>query len=72
MGTPMSPRQDAWANISKAMDDAEKIKTLGLHLIIDLDPELISDLAHKGTFHTYKQGEVIFRQGDVGDAFYLV
>ncbi len=72
LGKPTSSRVDAWSNISVAMDEADKLKALSLHLIIDLDPELISDFARKGTLHTYKQGEVIFRQGDIGDAFYLV
>lgn len=39
---------------------------------MDLNRELMLDLANKGTAHLYAPGDVIFKQGDIGDAFYFV
>ena len=67
-----APRSDSWSDISEAMDDTAKIRDLGLNMVLNLNRDLIVHLATKGTVCRYTQGEVIFRQGDVGDAFYLV
>ena len=41
-------------------------------LFKDLDPEFIDQLRKKVKLQDFEPGEVIFRQGDVPDAFYLV
>ena len=72
LGPSESVRVDTWSDISQAFDDVSRLKLLGLHLFMDLNRELMLDLANKGTAYRYAPGDVIFRQGDIGDAFYFV
>jgi thioredoxin reductase/CRP-like cAMP-binding protein len=41
-------------------------------LLPGMKESLAMELAQKATIKSFKKGEVIFRQGDVGDAFYLI
>ncbi len=70
--SPAISRQDSWADINEAMDDTSKIRDLGLNMVLSLNRNLLVALATKGTPCRYAKGDIIFRQGDVGDAFYLV
>ena len=41
-------------------------------LFAEVDPVALRGLITGATFHTYEVGETVFRQGEPGDAFYLV
>jgi CRP-like cAMP-binding protein/Fe-S-cluster-containing hydrogenase component 2 len=59
------------------IDELYRQRTLKTHLrtipiFKALPDQFLEDLAGKITLHSYRKGDVIFKQGDEADAFYLV
>ncbi len=59
-------------SVRRALDEVFIIRAFRTHLLPHMRPDLLRELAGKATIRTFKKDEVVFRQGDVGDAFYLV
>lgn len=68
---------DKFPSIKKGMDDTYRRRTLSSHLrkapvFSGLSSEFLEDLKDKVSIIPFKKGDLIFRQGSDGDAFYLV
>lgn len=58
--------------VKRGLDEAFIVRAFRSHILPDADSRFLHALAKKATTCAFKQGEVVFRQGDMGDAFYLV
>ena len=58
--------------VKRGLDEAFIVRAFRSHILPNADSRFLHALAKKATTCAFKQGEVVFRQGDVGDAFYLV
>jgi putative YpdA family bacillithiol system oxidoreductase len=60
------------ASVKRALDEVFIVRAFRSYLLPEADPDFLAKLAAKATLCSYKAGEVVFREGDLGDAFYLV
>ena len=58
--------------VKRGLDEAFIVRAFRSHILPNADLRFLHALAKKATTCTFKQGEVVFRQDDIGDAFYLV
>ena len=68
---------DSMPLVKTRIDTIYKERVLGNHLkkiqiFSKMNDSELEALKEKATIHTYKTGEVIFREGDEADAFYLI
>ncbi len=59
-------------SVRRAIDEVFMIRAFRTHLLPDADADFLLALAKKATLCSFKSGEIVFRQDDIGDAFYLV
>ena len=57
--------------VKRFLDETFIARTI-THLFRDIDEDFAQELAHRAESKSFKKGEVIFKEGDVGDAFYLI
>jgi putative YpdA family bacillithiol system oxidoreductase len=60
------------ASVKRALDEVFIFRAIRSHLLPEADSNFLAKLASKATLCSYKAGEVVFKEGDLGDAFYLV
>jgi len=63
---------NAEPSVRRCMDEVFIARAFLLYLLPGADPDFLRALAAVAQVCTFKNGEVVFRQGDLGDAFYLV
>ena len=63
---------NAEASVKRALDEAFIVRAFRTHLLPDAAPAFLAELAGKATLCAFKAGEIVFKEGDPGDAFYLV
>jgi putative YpdA family bacillithiol system oxidoreductase len=63
---------NAESSVKRALDEAFIVRAFRTHLLPDAEPAFLEELAAKATLCSFKAGEVVFKEGDIGDAFYLV
>ncbi|MCZ6800825.1 MAG: cyclic nucleotide-binding domain-containing protein, partial [Nitrospirae bacterium] len=59
-------------SLKRFMDEAYMTRAFLTHLLPDADPKFLVELARKATICSFKAEEVVFKQGDIGDALYLI
>ena len=59
-------------SVKRALDEAFIVRAFRTHLLPDADRAFLAELAGKATLCSYKAGEIVFKEGEQGDAFYLV
>lgn len=59
-------------SVKRALDEAFIMRAFRSYLLPDMTPDMLRELASKSKIRTFKQDEIVFRQGDVGDSFYMV
>jgi putative YpdA family bacillithiol system oxidoreductase len=59
-------------SVKRGIDESYIVRAFRTHLLPDADYAFLRELASRAQIRSFKSGEVIFRQGDTGDAFYLV
>jgi putative YpdA family bacillithiol system oxidoreductase len=62
----------AEASVKRAIDESFIVRALRLYLLPEAHGTFLRSLASRATVCSYKQGEQVFKEGDVADAFYLV
>lgn len=63
---------NAEPSAKRAMDDTFIVRAIQNHLLPAADLGFLRELASKATVCNFKNNEVVFREGDIGDAFYLI
>lgn len=58
--------------VKRGLDETFIVRAFRSHILPNADVGFLHTLARKATTCAFKQGEVVFRQGEIGDAFYLV
>jgi putative YpdA family bacillithiol system oxidoreductase len=59
-------------SVKRGIDEAFILNALQMYLLPDADRTFLRSTASRAKTHTYKQGEVVVKEGDIADAFYLV
>ncbi|MBI4641607.1 MAG: NAD(P)-binding domain-containing protein [Candidatus Tectomicrobia bacterium] len=59
-------------SVKRRIDEAFTVRTLGTYLCPDLSTDEFRKTAAKVEFITFRKGDVIFREEDPGDAFYMI
>lgn len=59
-------------SVKKYIDESFIARALRSQLMPGMKESLAMELAQKATIKSFKKEEVIFKQGDIGDAFYLI
>ncbi len=59
-------------SVRRAIDEVFMIRAFRTHLLPNANADFLLALAKKATLCTFKSGEIVFRQDDMGDAFHLV
>jgi|CXWL01.1.fsa_nt_gi putative YpdA family bacillithiol system oxidoreductase len=59
-------------SVKRAIDESFIVRAMRTYLLPQAEASFLREVASKALMKTFKQGEVVFRQGDIGDAFYLV
>ena len=58
--------------VKRGIDESFILRALELYLLPQAHRTFLRALASRATICTYKQGEIVFKEGDSSDAFYLV
>ena len=58
--------------VKRGIDESFILRALELYLLPQAHRTFLRALASRATISTYKQGEIVFKEGDSSDAFYLV
>lgn len=58
--------------VKRIVDETFVMRALQTNLLKDLEDDLAQELAHKANIKSFKKDDVIVKQGEVGDAFYLI
>ncbi len=58
--------------MKRRIDRAFVLRTLEGSIFPDVDPVFLAELARKAQLKNFKKGEVIFKEGDAGDALYVI
>ena len=59
-------------SVKRRIDRAFVLRTLEGPIFPDVDPVFLAELARKAQLKNFKKGEVIFKEGDAGDALYVI
>jgi thioredoxin reductase/CRP-like cAMP-binding protein/Fe-S-cluster-containing hydrogenase component 2 len=59
-------------SVRRGIDESFIVRALQLYLLPDAHRTFLRSIASRSTTSSYKQGEVVFKEGDQADAFYLV
>lgn len=54
------------------LDKTFLVRAFQTSIFPEASAELLNDLATRTTFNKFKKGEVLFREGDIGDALYVI
>ena len=60
------------STVKRGIDESFILRALELYLLPQAHRTFLRALASRATICTYKQGEIVFKEGDSSDAFYLV
>ncbi len=60
------------ASVKRRIDRAFVLRTLEGSIFPDVDPVFLAELALKAQLKNFKKGEAIFKEGDAGDALYVI
>ncbi len=63
---------NAEASVKRGIDESFIVRALQLYLLPDAHRTFLRSLASRATVVAHKHGEVVFKEGDAADAFYLV
>ncbi len=63
---------NAEPSVKRGIDESFIVRALQLYLLPDAHRTFIRSIASRATTCSYKHGEVVFKEGDQADAFYLV
>jgi len=58
--------------IKQTVDETFVIRALRTSLLKNIDDDLAQELAHKAKIMSFKKDDVIVKQGETGDAFYVI
>lgn len=59
-------------SVKRAINETFVVYAFRAYLLPEASPAFLRELASKSQVCSFKSGEVVFRQGDLGDAFYLI
>lgn len=65
-------RQDTWQQVASAMDRADLFQAFYDNLFHDMDRNFVTDFIERTHVQTFDAHEIVVRQGEVGDCFYIV
>ena len=60
------------ASVKQALDKVFITRALQTAIFPDAKPEFLNDLADKAKMKNFKKGEVLFKEGDLGDVVYVI
>ena len=58
--------------VKRFLDETFIVRTIRTYLLRDVETDFIQELAHRAEMRSVKKDEVIVKEGDPGDAFYLI
>jgi thioredoxin reductase/Fe-S-cluster-containing hydrogenase component 2/CRP-like cAMP-binding protein len=59
-------------SVRRALDELFMLRAMQTSIFPDAPRELLESLAKKATIKSFKKGEVLFKEGDVGDVMYVI
>lgn len=59
-------------SVKRFLDETFIARAIQNHLIQDSEESFVQELARRAEIKSFKKDEVIFKEGDTGDAFYLI
>ncbi len=63
---------NAEPSVKRGIDESFVVRALQMYLLPEAHGTFLRSLASRATVCSYKHGEVVFKEGDLADAFYLV
>ncbi len=60
------------ASVKQSLDKVFIVRAMQTAIFPDAKPEFLSELADKAQMKNFKKGEVLFKEGDVGDVVYVI
>lgn len=58
--------------VKSTLDKTFLIRAFQTSIFPEATPEVLSQLADKCSFRKFKKGEILFKEGDIGDALYVI
>lgn len=58
--------------VKRTLDEVFMLRALQTMIFPDAEPEFLQKLVKKARFKRFKKGEVLFKEGDIGDALYVI
>jgi putative YpdA family bacillithiol system oxidoreductase len=59
-------------SVKRFLNETFIARAIQAHLFQDSGEDFVQELAHRAEIKSFKKDEVIFKEGDIGDAFYLI
>ncbi|MCO6430006.1 MAG: NAD(P)-binding domain-containing protein [Deltaproteobacteria bacterium] len=59
-------------SVKKALDEVFMVRAMQTAIFPDADPAFLMELAKRCKMKNFKKGEVLFKQGDIGDVVYVI
>lgn len=59
-------------SVKRTLDETFMLRALQTNIFPDADPEFLKQVVRKTKMKSFKKGETIFKEGEIGDAFYVI
>lgn len=59
-------------SVKRALDEVFVLRALQTQIFPDVQPEFLQALVKKSKLKNFKKGDIIFKEGDIGDALYVI